>query len=908
MDRSDRLRHHPDATFTHPLTLTLSADNGTATPGGVLATMTMSATIPYRPSADPVNCTGGRWFNGTSCYNGFAFPVTFNFPPGTVLPSRLIWGIAYNTTHHGYSPIGAAACGTNCPYDSLNVGAATLTPKPSKGTDVDTAGVFMNSSGGGSYCDGGVGGVGVLRLDDGCWSSNRPMATIRTVASTESSSTVVVKASTPTWGFFTENTVGGQTGSYSAGPASPPLGTGSAQIGLTAANEGMALGTLGFAGTPLKNLTDLSYSSSQSGTPQAISLQFDINYHGTGDLAYAGRLVFEPFLSQTVIPNAWQSWNALDGNWWASRTGTPGSAGLCAHGSPCTCAQVMTNWPDATIRSTVLFKAGSGWTSFSGAVDALSIGVDDGLGNVTNTTFDFEPTPQCTTECYVDAVAGNDLNGGSSAADSKRRIQAGVDQVSATGVVHVAAGTYPEDVAVNKAVTLQGAGAGVATVVGQSGGSHATFLVTASDVVIDGFTITRAGNALATWNDPLNTAGVSVNASGRAEIRNNTLTGNRTAIDINNSTGNVVRDNVIDDNRTGMILWNTTDDTVVTENQITDNWTLGVLFLDGSGGSNVPAQRSSGSTFSGNTISGNWYGGIVDRQAGGSIPVPGTDPKDFSGNWFGTPAPALSPAGSAEPGYAALVPVEFGGTATPPGGALDVLGAGAGNIDFTPFLDSGTDTSASFGFQGSRDAVAVTALGAQTGGVSRLQEGIDLVDAGGVVRATAGDYSTAVSVQIGKTITLVGPNEGIPTSATRLAEASVNVPGGGEIRVAAPSVTIDGFRFTCATDCLLVDQGSDDLVITNNDLSADTGSAITLASAWSGGAVTVAHNTLHSLTEPAVSVDSGAADLGAVTITRNAMIGPGVRNDLNPGVLDAHATGGVAHQVLTLRRTSATSM
>ena len=526
----------PGATFTHPLTMKLYADNGSGAPGGVLASMTMTATIPYRPSADAVNCTGGRWFDGASCFNGFAAPVTFNFPPGTVLPSRFIWAISYNTSHRGYNPIGAAACGTNCPYDSLNVGASTLTTKPSRGNDVDPSGVFVNSSSSSYYCDGGAGGLDVFRLSDGCWATLRPTATVRTRVLSQANSTVVVRASTPTWGYFTENTVGAQTGSYAAGPSAPPLGAGSAQIALTAANQGMALGTPGYAGTPLANLTNLSYSSYQTGSPQAISLQFDINYHA-GDAAYAGRLVYEPYLTETVTSNTWQSWDALSGKWWASRTGSPGSGGPCGQGSPCTWAQVMTNWPTATIRGTLLFKAGSGWSSFSGAVDSLSVGVDDGIGNISNTTFDFEPTPQCTTDCYVDAVAGNDLNGGTSAVDAKKTIQAGVDQVSIGGRVHVAAGTYGEDVAVNKAVTLHGAGAGASTVVGQSGGSHATFYVTAANVVIDGFTITRAGNTPATWNDPLNTAGVSVNASGRAEIRNNTFTGNRTAIDINNSNG-----------------------------------------------------------------------------------------------------------------------------------------------------------------------------------------------------------------------------------------------------------------------------------------------------------------------------------------------------------------------------------
>ncbi len=99
----------------HPLTLNLYADNGTATPGGVLASMTMNATIPYRPSADLVNCTGGRWFNGTTCFNGFAAPVTFNFPVGHGAAEPLHLGDLVQHDHHGYDPIGAAACGTQLP-------------------------------------------------------------------------------------------------------------------------------------------------------------------------------------------------------------------------------------------------------------------------------------------------------------------------------------------------------------------------------------------------------------------------------------------------------------------------------------------------------------------------------------------------------------------------------------------------------------------------------------------------------------------------------------------------------------------------------------------------------------------------------------------------------------------------
>ena len=54
--------------------------------------------------------------------------------------------------------------------------------------------------------------------------------------------------------------------------------------------------------------------------------------------------------------------------------------------------------------------------------------------------------------------------------------------------------------------------------------------------------------------------------------------------------------------------------TTGTGNFIIDNRTVGILFLDASLGTNVPVQSAANSTFTGNNISGNWYGQVVDRQ------------------------------------------------------------------------------------------------------------------------------------------------------------------------------------------------------------------------------------------------------------------------------------------------------
>ena len=175
----------PGAKFSMPITLNIYAvDNTGAQPavGALLATRTQTFKIAYRPSSDAA-CTGGRWYDKHDkvCYRGFADEIEFDL--GSLhlkdLPDEVIWGVAYNTSHHGYAPVGeATACYTSsggCGYDSLNIGADTI---PNLiGTDVDPTSAFINTTPG-FYCDGGPGGT--FRGDYGCtpandWSLNRPM-------------------------------------------------------------------------------------------------------------------------------------------------------------------------------------------------------------------------------------------------------------------------------------------------------------------------------------------------------------------------------------------------------------------------------------------------------------------------------------------------------------------------------------------------------------------------------------------------------------------------------------------------------------------------------------------------------------------------------------------------------------
>jgi predicted extracellular nuclease len=290
-------------------------------------------------------------------------------------------------------------------------------------------------------------------------------------------------------------------------------------------------------------------------------------------------------------------------------------------------------------------------------------------------------------------------------------IQSAINAAPPNVPITVFPGTYDEDININKpGIRLLGSGAGSTTIRGtMADATTSTVSITASNVTLAGFTITRLGNNSTDWNNNLNLAGISIQGQAitNALVRDNVITGNRNGIDINNSNGHTVRNNVIDFNRTGFIFRNQTDNETVVENFITNNWTMGVLFLDASGPGSPP-QQALHSTFSNNNISANWYAQIVDRQSAATSPAPGTtNLKNFRGNWFGTTSPVITTANSAEPSYTAQIPQEYGGTATPPGGQPDVAGPASANLKIDPILLSGTDTNVqttagrgTFGFQG----------------------------------------------------------------------------------------------------------------------------------------------------------------------------------------------------------------
>jgi hypothetical protein len=157
----------PGDTFNVPITFNVYNVGASNAVGSVIASVTQTFAIPYRPSANPVCATPTQWSDGTNCFNGKAVNITFTFS-GQTLPATAIFGVAFNTTDHGYIPTGVAGAA----YDSLNVatypGTGTGTPAVAAAVGTwlpDGLSGYLADTYAGFYMDNGVGGLGTFRLD-----------------------------------------------------------------------------------------------------------------------------------------------------------------------------------------------------------------------------------------------------------------------------------------------------------------------------------------------------------------------------------------------------------------------------------------------------------------------------------------------------------------------------------------------------------------------------------------------------------------------------------------------------------------------------------------------------------------------------------------------------------------------
>jgi parallel beta-helix repeat protein len=419
---------------------------------------------------------------------------------------------------------------------------------------------------------------------------------------------VISPTSTSGWGFLQETANG--SGNFAAGPAGS-LGSGSARL-VVDGTGGVFIGNVTtYRNTRLDALTSLSYTTYRTSGSGSVApaLQLGMDYDLTDtDVTFQGRLVFEPHTAGTVATGAWQIWSPLTaGKWFATRA--PFNS-LCAQATPCTWAQVQANWPNAGIHADsphgwILLKAGGGWTGgFDGNVDALTIAV---AGD--STTFDFEPEPACTSLCYVNGTTGNDANGGSSAADPKKTIQAALNQVQASGTVRVAAGTYNENVSIaTSGVTLEGAGAGgdpaLHTIINNAAPAVAGTPGIRLSNGVTGVKITQL-RVQGFAASGIHAAGANNNfTADRVDLFNNAAGPGGGGLYMNGPVSTVVitGSNVQNNTARAIVIWNGFKQNItISNNVVKGNVCCGIELQDGT---------ASGVTITGNTIEDNGDNGI----------------------------------------------------------------------------------------------------------------------------------------------------------------------------------------------------------------------------------------------------------------------------------------------------------
>ena len=188
------------------------------------------------------------------------------------------------------------------------------------------------------------------------------------------------------------------------GPATPPLGTGSAHLNTGSdGSQSAQLRNSSWAGTAIADLTSLTYST------YATSWNGQQVPYLTIWLSNGDRLVFEPDYSSATAGNGnlnpqpgtalntWQNWNALNGMWYTDNHFGPGSNAatwadvLAAEGAGVT----IVNAPNGLGGIRIASGFGSQSDVFDAYVDNFTIGTAAGT-----TTYDFEaaaPVPEAST-------------------------------------------------------------------------------------------------------------------------------------------------------------------------------------------------------------------------------------------------------------------------------------------------------------------------------------------------------------------------------------------------------------------------------------------------------------------------------------------------------------------------------
>lgn len=407
-------------------------------------------------------------------------------------------------------------------------------------------------------------------------------------------------------------------------------------------------------------------------------------------------------------------------------------------------------------------------------------------------------------------------------------IQDGIDVAAANADLTISDGTYSEDITVTKDINIAGESTSgtiltPASSTGTSGDARAWWLVDAgvnlnlSDVTMDGagYDVYQAirskgqGNIdnVAFKNIGYNPSGpnyqgvaVAAFGTGPVNITNSTFEniGRIGALYFGSTlSGSVFADNTYTGKGSGDFLDYALDISAgaqvdVLRNTITNN--LGVASSDGSASAGILVSTFFGggttANLQNNVITGNSNGVAIGFNSTDTAEVTARN-NDLSGNDNSLLVSSTSNVADFSNNY--------WGSTDASAIQSSMAGAGASQVDFTPFLTLGTDTDLTTnGFQGDFSNLTVTDLGNQVQAQGRIDEAIaslldgSLTGASRIVNVTEGTYNENINVD--KSLSLLGVQSGNSARfRSGVSESNIN----GYLKTAANlnGLRVDGFEF-----------------------------------------------------------------------------------------------------------------